>query len=52
MDMSAVTFAGQLSKIARVERENYFDEGVKGLYLYGIKAVRPDAIVKMAVAEG
>jgi hypothetical protein len=52
MDRSAVTYAGQLSKIARVEREDYFDEGVKGLYLYGIKAVRPDAIVTMAVAEG
>ena len=49
---SAVTYAGQLSKIARVEREDYFDEGVKGLYLYGIKVVRPSAIVTCDVTEG
>jgi len=49
---SSVTFAGQLSKIARVEREDYFDEGVKGLYLYGIKVVRPNAIVTCDVTEG
>jgi len=51
-DRSAVTFAGQLSKIQAVQREDYFDEGVKGLYLYGIKAVRPDAIVTCDVTEG
>jgi hypothetical protein len=49
---SACTYAGQLSKIARVEREDYFDEGVKGLYLYGIKVVRPSAIVTCDVTEG
>jgi len=49
---SAVTFAGQLSQIKRTERENYFDQGVKGLYLYGIKVVRPSAIVSCDVTEG
>jgi hypothetical protein len=49
---SAVTFAGQLSQIKMVEREDYFDQGVKGLYLYGIKAVRPSAIVTCDVTEG
>jgi hypothetical protein len=47
-----VTFAGQLSKIQAVQREDYFDEGIKGLYLYGIKAVRPEAIVTCDVTEG
>ena len=51
-DRSAVTFAGQLSKIQSVQRESYFDEGVKGLYLYGAKAVRPNAIVTCDVTEG
>jgi hypothetical protein len=51
-DRSAVTFAGQLSKIQAVQREDYFDEGIKGLYLYGIKAVRPEAIVTCDVTEG
>lgn len=49
---SACTYAGQLSKIAGVEREDYFDEGVKGLYLYGVKVVRPTAIVSCDVTEG
>jgi hypothetical protein len=49
---SAVTFAGQLSQIKMVEREDYFDKGVKGLYLYGIKVVRPSAVVTCAVTEG
>jgi hypothetical protein len=48
----AVTYAGQLSKIEAVKRESYFDEGVKGLYLYGIKVVRPNALVCMDVTEG
>lgn len=49
---SAITFAGQLAQIKRVEREDYFDQGVKGLYLYGIKVVRPSAVVTCAVTEG
>lgn len=49
---SAVTFAGQLSQIKMVNREDYFDQGVKGLYLYGIKVVRPNGIVTMDVTEG
>ena len=48
---SAVTFAGQLSQIKRVERENFFDQGVKGLYLYGIKVVRPAAVVTCDTTE-
>lgn len=51
-DRSAVTFAGQLTKIQGVQRESYFDEGVKGLYLYGAKVVRPNAIVTCDVTEG
>ena len=49
---SAVTFAGQLSQVKRTEREDYFDSGIKGLYLYGIKVVRPSAIVSCDVTEG
>lgn len=49
---SAVTFAGQLSKVQMVNREDYFDQGVKGLYLYGVKVVRPNGIVTCDVTEG
>jgi hypothetical protein len=38
---SAISYAGQLTKVVPVQREDYFDEGVKGLYVYGSKVVRP-----------
>lgn len=48
---SAISYAGQVAKIKPVEREDYFDQGVKGLYLYGAKVVRPEALLAMHVAE-
>ncbi len=41
---SAISYAGQISKIQAVSRESYFDTGVKGLYVYGAKVVRPEAL--------
>lgn len=38
----AIALASQLSKIKATEREDHFDAGVKGLYVYGGKVVRPD----------
>ncbi len=38
----AIAYAGQLSKIEAVRREDYFSDGMKGLYIYGSKVVRPD----------
>jgi len=38
----AIAYAGQLSKIEAVRREDYFADGIKGLYIYGSKVVRPD----------
>jgi hypothetical protein len=38
----AIAYAGQLSKIEAIRREDYFKDGVKGLYIYGSKVVRPD----------
>lgn len=48
----AVAYAGQLTHLKYVEREDYFDQGVKGLYLYGAKVIRPSAIVTCDVTEG
>ncbi len=48
---SAISYAGQISKIAAVNREDYFDEGVKGLYVYGCKVVRPNALCTLYAAE-
>ena len=45
----AISFAGQLSSIKAVNREDHFDQGVKGLYLYGSKVVRPAILGTCAV---
>ena len=49
---TAIAYAGQISKIEAVRRENYFDQGVKGLYLYGAKVVRPEALCTLYLKEG
>lgn len=48
---TAISYAGQVSKIRAVQRESYFDEGVKGLYLYGGKVVRPNALCVLNAIE-
>jgi hypothetical protein len=49
---SAITHAQQLAKIEAYRTEKGFDDGVKGLYLYGSKVVRPAAMVKCAATKG
>lgn len=46
---AAISYAGQLTNIKAVEREDRFDQGVKGLYVYGSKVVRPDALATCAL---
>ena len=41
---SAISLAFQIVKTKSVERESYFDEGIKGLVVYGKKVVRPNAL--------
>lgn len=48
---SAISYAGQITKIKAVEREDYFDQGIKGLYSYGAKVVRPNALLTCYLAE-
>lgn len=40
----AISFAGQLTQIKAVDRPDTFQQGVKGLYVYGSKVVRPQAL--------
>ena len=47
----AISYAGQIAKVKAVEREDYFDEGMKGLYVYGAKVVRPNALCTAYLAE-
>jgi hypothetical protein len=38
----AIAYAGQVERIEAIRREDYFRDGIKGLYIYGSKVVRPD----------
>jgi len=51
LNKSAISYAGQVSKIQAVNREDYFDQGVKGLYVYGAKVVRPNALCTLHLTE-
>jgi len=48
---NAISYAGQIAKVRAVERESHFDEGIKGLYVYGCKVVRPNALCTAYLAE-
>jgi hypothetical protein len=48
---TAISYAGQISKIKAVEHEDGFSEGVKGLYVYGAKVVRPSALATLYLTE-
>ena len=45
----AITFASQLAKIESLRDKDSFSDLVRGLYLYGAKAVQPKALAKMIV---
>ena len=49
---SAITFAQQLAKVESTRVEKGFADGVKGLYLYGSKVVRPAALITCAATKG
>jgi hypothetical protein len=49
---SAITHAQQIAKIEGYRVEKQFGDGVKGLFLYGSKVVRPAAMVKCAATKG
>lgn len=51
LNRTAISYAGQVSKIDAVKRESTFDEGVKGLYVYGGKVVRPNALACAFLVE-
>ena len=48
---SAISYAGQVANVKAVELESSFGEGVKGLYVYGAKVVRPDALGCLHLVE-
>lgn len=45
----ATTFAEQINKVEAYRPQNSFSDAIKGLYLYGAKVVRPEALAVMDV---
>jgi N4-gp56 family major capsid protein len=45
----ATTFAEQISKVEAYRPNNSFSDAIKGLHLYGMKVVRPEALAVMDV---
>jgi hypothetical protein len=48
----AIGFVGQVENIETIRLEDYFADGVRGLYVYGAKVVRPDHLGVGYVAAG
>ncbi|MBQ8460540.1 hypothetical protein IJ541_10630 [bacterium] len=49
---NAITFASQLAKIESLRDKDSFSDLVRGLYLYGAKAVQPKALAKLICTVG
>jgi hypothetical protein len=47
----AITFAEQINKVEAYRPQDAFSDAVKGLYLYGGKLVRPDAIATCQASQ-
>jgi hypothetical protein len=48
---TAISYAGQITQIKAVDLQDSFGQGVKGLYVYGGKVVRPDALACLYLRE-
>lgn len=47
-----MTFAQQILKVEALRRENSFADGVKGLYVFGGKVVRPNTLARAICSAG
>lgn len=47
----AISYAGQVAKVGVLERETTFDTAARGLYVYGAKVTRPEALLCLTLTE-
>jgi hypothetical protein len=47
----AISYAGQVAKVGIIERETTFDTAARGLYVYGAKVTRPEALLCLTLTE-
>lgn len=48
----ALAYAGQVAKIEAIRQESYFADGMRGLFVYGSKVIRPDHLGCAYLAAG
>lgn len=51
LNRTAISYAGQISQVKAVDLQDSFGQGVKGLYVYGAKVVRPNALAALHLTE-
>jgi hypothetical protein len=50
-DRSAISFGGQISEIEALRLQTTFADAARGLYVYGAKVARPEALLTIYLAE-
>jgi hypothetical protein len=48
---TAISHAAQVAKVEALRLQDYYADGVRGLYLYGSKVVQPNALCTAYLAE-
>jgi len=51
LNRQAITHASQIADVEAMRLQDTFADGIRGLYLYGSKVVRPNALVTCAVTK-
>ncbi len=51
LNRTAISFASQIVQTKAVDLQDSFGQGVKGLYVYGAKVVRPNALAVLHLTE-
>jgi len=50
-DRSAISYGGQISEIEAMRLQTTFADAARGLYVYGAKVTRPEALLTLYLAE-
>jgi len=51
LNRTAISYAGQIAQVKAVDLQDSFGQGIKGLYVYGAKVVRPSALAVLHLTE-
>jgi hypothetical protein len=48
---SAISYVGQVAEVEAVRLQTTFADAARGLYVYGAKVTRPEALLTLYLAE-